>query len=38
MQYHDLPACKEKFRSQENVYNFGIKLYELLGIEKRIRK
>lgn len=33
-----LPECTEKFRSQEKIYNFGIKVYEKLGLEKRIRK
>ncbi len=37
-EFHELPECKTKFRSQEKIYNFGIKLYETLGIEKRIRK
>ena len=36
--YHKLPECTEKFRSQETFYNFGIKLYEKLGLEKRIRQ
>lgn len=38
MKYHDMPKCTEKFKSQENLYNMGIRLFELLGIEKRIRK
>lgn len=38
MRYYLMPECREKFRSQEKLYNFGIKLYEKLGIEKRIRK
>ncbi len=38
MKYYTLPECKEKFRSQEIIYNIGIKIYEKLGIEKRIRK
>lgn len=38
MSYHELPECNEKFKSQESFYNAGIRLYELLGIEKRIRK
>ena len=38
MSYHNMPACTEKFRSQEKFYNLGIRLYELLGLEKRIRK
>lgn len=33
-----MPECNEKFKSQEKVYNLGIRLYERLGIEKRIRK
>lgn len=36
--YFDMPECTEKFKSQEKLYNFGIKLYEWLGIETRIRK
>lgn len=38
MKYHDMPECIERFKSQEKFYNFGIKLYEKLGLEKRIRK
>ena len=38
MTYHEMPKCTEKFRSQEKLYNMGIRLYERLGIEKRIRK
>ncbi len=38
MKYHDMPECTEKFKSQEKLYSMGIKLYEVLGIEKRIRK
>lgn len=38
MAFHELPMCTEKFRSQEKLYNFGIRLYEKLGLEKRIRK
>lgn len=38
MTYHKLPECTEKFKSQEKLYNMGIRLYEILGIEKRIRK
>ena len=37
-QLYNLPRCKEKFESQEKLYNFGIRLYELLGLEKRIRR
>lgn len=37
-QLYNLPRCKEKFESQERLYNFGIRLYELLGLEKRIRR
>lgn len=36
--YHELPMCTEKFKSQEKIYNFGIRLYEALGLEKRIRR
>ena len=38
MEWHDMPKCTEKFKSQKSFYNFGIKLYYWLGIEKRIRK
>lgn len=38
MEFHEMPECNEKFKSQEKIYNFGIKLYEKLGLEKRIRK
>ena len=38
MSFHDMPKCTEKFKSQEKLYNLGIRLYEILGIEKRIRK
>lgn len=38
MCYHNMPECSEHFRSQEKLYNFGIKVYEKLGLEKRIRK
>ncbi|MBE5907634.1 MAG: N-acetyl sugar amidotransferase [Lachnospiraceae bacterium] len=38
MKFHDMPECVERFKSQELIYNFGIKLYEKLGLEKRIRK
>ena len=37
-QLYELPECTTKFKSQEKLYTFGIKLYEKLGIEKRIRK
>lgn len=38
MSYHDMPECTEKFKSQDKLYNFGIKVYEKLGLERRIRK
>lgn len=38
MAFHDMPKCTERFKSQEKFYNLGIRLFELLGIEKRIRK
>jgi len=38
MAFHDMPECTERFKSQTVLYNIGIKLYEKLGIEKRIRK
>lgn len=36
--FHEMPECTEKFKSQESLYNMGIRLFEILGIEKRIRK
>lgn len=36
--FHELPLSNEKYRSQTILYNWGIRLYEFLGIEKRIRK
>ncbi len=38
MAFHNMPECKTHFRSQTRIYRFGIRLYETLGIEKRIRK
>lgn len=38
MSFHNMPECTEKFKSQEKIYNLGIKLFEKLGIERRIRK
>lgn len=36
--FYDLPRCSVKFKNQNKLYNFGIRLFEVLGIEKRIRK
>lgn len=38
MEFFNLPECKESFKNQNGLYNFGIRLYEFLGLEKRIRK
>lgn len=38
MEFHNMPECTEKFKSQEKFYNLGIKVYEKFGLEKRIRK
>lgn len=38
MKYHEMSECNVRFKSQEKFYNFGIKMYEKLGLEKRIRK
>ena len=35
---YKLPKCGIKFKARTGLYNFGIKLYEFLRIEKRIRK
>lgn len=36
--YHELPECTEKFKNNKRMRRAGIKVYEFLGIEKRIRK
>lgn len=36
--YHEMPECTTKFKSHTWFYNTGIKVYEKLGLEKRIRK
>ena len=33
-----LPECNVKFKSNKGMYNLGIKIFEKLGTEKRIRK
>ncbi len=38
MGFYKLPKCTDNFKSQEKLYNFGIRLFEWLGFEKRIRK
>lgn len=38
LELHKLPVCTEHFRSQAWLYEKGIRLYELLGLEKRIRR
>ena len=38
MKYHDMPRCTERFKSNATLHRLGIRLYEFLGIEKRIRK
>lgn len=37
-EFYKLPQCNTKFKSQTKIYNFGIRVYEKLGLEKRIRK
>ena len=36
--FMNLPEFSEKFKSNRGIYNFGIRLFEKLGLEKRIRK
>lgn len=36
--YHEMSECKEKFKNNNMMRGVGTKLYEFLGIEKRIRK
>lgn len=38
MKFHDMPECKEKFENNAWMFRIGVKLYETLGLEKRIRK
>lgn len=38
MAFHELPKCTERFRTQAGLYKLGIRLYEILGIERRIRR
>ena len=38
LELHKLPECTERFRNQAWIYEKGIRLYELLGLEKRIRR
>ena len=37
-EFYNLPRCTTKFKNQNKLYNFGIRLFEILGLEKRIRK
>ena len=36
--FFELPECTTKFKNRTRLYNFGIRLFEKLGLEKRIRK
>lgn len=36
--FFELPECTDHFKSKLWMYKIGLKLYEMLGIEKRIRK
>lgn len=36
--YHKMPECTERFKSRAGLYNIGTRLYEIIGIEKRIRR
>lgn len=36
--YFEAPRCNTRFRNKNWMFNLGIKLFEFLGIEKRIRK
>lgn len=38
LRLHKLPECTDHFRSQAWLYEKGIRLYEMLGLEKRIRR
>lgn len=36
--YLHLPECDKKFKSNKGIYKLGIRLFEMFGLEKRIRK
>ena len=38
MGYHDMPHVIRKYKSNQWAYNIGIKLYTILGLDRRIRK
>lgn len=38
MEFHEMPECTTRYRSQSQLYKYGIKLFTWLGIEKRIRR
>lgn len=38
MEFHEMPECSTRYRSQSQLYKYGIKLFTWLGIEKRIRR
>lgn len=38
MRLHDMDKCTEKFKSHEKLFRIGIRVYEFLGLEKRIRR
>ncbi len=38
LEYHNMPECTTRFKGQKRLYSIGIRLYELLGIERRIRR
>ncbi len=37
-EFYNLPKSNIKFNSQKRLYKLGIRLYEIIGLEKRIRK
>lgn len=38
MHYHDMPIIYRKYRNNSWAFKLGIKLYTILGLDKRIRK
>ena len=38
MHYHDMPKEYKKYRNNSWAFQLGIKLYTMLGLDKRIRK
>lgn len=38
MAWHELPKVYRKYRNNRWAFKLGVKLYQILGLDKRIRK